>query len=176
MADPCRSRTVRPYLRGRILGLFALLGALVPAAACNRFVDPVAVLEPVDVVTGWFDAGIVEGGKNKLVPSVTLKLRNKSDAPVRSIQINAIFRRVGETEMWGEHFGWAVERVPLAPGDLTKELVMQSALGYTSDTPRLQMLQNSQFVDAKVELFLKQGSQVWAKLAEYPIQRQLLTR
>jgi len=27
-----------------------------------------------------------------------------------------------------------------------------------------------------VELFLKQGSQVWAKLAEYPIQRQLLTR
>jgi len=38
------------------------------------------------------------------------------------------------------------------------------------------MLQNSQFVDAKVELYLKQGSQVWAKLAEYPIQRQLLTR
>jgi hypothetical protein len=54
--------------------------------------------------------------------------------------------------------------------------VLQSALGYTSETPRLQMLQNSQFVDAKVELFLKQGSQVWAKLAEYPIQRQLLTR
>jgi hypothetical protein len=30
-------------------------------------------------------------------------------------------------------------------------------------------------VDAKVELFLKSGSRVWAKLAEYPIQRQLLT-
>ena len=54
--------------------------------------------------------------------------------------------------------------------------VLQSALGYTSETPRLQMLQNSQFVDARVELFVKQGSQVWAKLAEYPIQRQLLTR
>jgi hypothetical protein len=107
---------------------------------------------------------------------VSLKLRNKSDAPVRSIQINAIFRRVGETEMWGEHFGWAVQREPLAPGAETAELVMQSALGYTGEQPRLQMLQNSQFVDAKVELFLKQGSQVWAKLAEYPIQRQLLTR
>jgi hypothetical protein len=175
MADPCRSRTMR-RLRSDLMGLFALLVALVPGAACNRSVDPLAVLEPVDVVTGWFDAGIVEGGKNKLVPSVTLKLRNKSDAPVRSIQINAIFRRVGETEMWGEHFGWAVERESLGSGELTKELVMQSALGYTSDTPRLQMLQNSQFVDAKVELFLKQGAQVWAKLAEYPIQRQLLTR
>jgi hypothetical protein len=162
---------MRRILLGALLAV-----ALVPAGACRQNIDPIAVLEPVDVVTGWFDAGIVEGGKNKLVPSVTLKLRNKSDEAVRSIQINAIFRRVGEPEMWGEHFGWAVERNGLPAGELTKELVMQSALGYTSDTPRLQMLQNSQFVDAKVELFLKQGSQVWAKLAEYPIQRQLLTR
>ena len=63
------------------------------------------------------------------------------------------------------------------PGGRDREqLVLHATLGYTSPTPRLQMLQNSQFVDAKVELFLKQGSQVWAKLAEYPIQRQLLTR
>ena len=161
--------------RSRIRFVLAIT-AVACLPACGRNVDPIAALEPVEVVTGWFDAGIVEGGKNKLVPSVTLKLRNKADQSIRSIQINAIFRRVGETEMWGEHFGWAVQRDGLAPGDVTQELVMQSALGYTSDTPRLQMLQNSQFVDAKVELFLKRGSQVWAKLAEYPIQRQLLTR
>ena len=145
------------------------------SAGCRRSIDPVAALEPVDVITGWFDAGIVEG-KNKLVPSVSLRLRNRSGAPVRSVQINAIFRRVGESEMWGEHFGWAVQRDALAPGAETRELVMQSALGYTGEQARLQMLQNSQFVDAKVEIFLRQGSQVWAKLAEYPIQRQLLTR
>ena len=159
-----------------IVGALLLLAAIVPTEACRKSVDPVAALEPIDVVTGWFDAGIVEGGKNKLVPSVSLRLRNKSTEAVRSIQINAIFRRVGEAEMWGEHFGWAVQRGGLPPGEVTDQLVMQSALGYTSDTPRLQMLQNTQFVDAKVELFLKQGSQVWAKLAEYPIQRQLLTR
>ena len=33
----------------------------------------------------------------------------------------------------------------------------------------MQMLQNKEFVDAKVEIFLKQGSTVWAKLAEFPI-------
>lgn len=153
--------------------VFILVAA---SLGCNRGVDPIQVLEPLEVVTGWYDAGLVEGNMNKLVPSVSLKLRNKSGEPVRSIQINAIFRRVGETEMWGEHFGWAVQRDGLPPGEITNQLVLQSALGYTSDTPRLQMLQNSQFVDAKVELFLKQGSQVWAKLAEYPIQRQLLTR
>jgi hypothetical protein len=166
----------RHGISGRILALTLGCAVFVLAPACRKAVDPIAALEPVDVVTGWFDAGIVEGGKNKLVPSVSLKLRNRLGEPVRSIQINAIFRRVGEAEMWGEHFGWAVPRAGLGPGETTSEMVLQSALGYTSDTPRLLMLQNTQFVDAKVELFLRQGSQVWAKLAEYPIQRQLITR
>ena len=97
----------------RIALVLALAVASVAAAGCRKSIDPVAVLEPVDVVTGWFDAGIVDG-KNKLVPSVSLKLRNKASEPVRSVQINAIFRRVGEVEMWGEHFGWAVQRDELA--------------------------------------------------------------
>ena len=153
--------------------VFLLLAA---SLGCNRGVDPIQVLEPLEVVTGWYDAGIVEGNMNKLVPSVSLKLRNKSDEAVRSIQINAVFRRVGEPEMWGEHYGWAIQREALPPGGQTKELVLRSGLGYTGEQPRMQMLQNSQFVDAKVEIFLRQGSRVWAKLAEFPIQRQLLTQ
>ena len=113
---------------------------------------------------------------NKLVPSISLKLRNTSAEPVRSIQINAIFKRVGEAEMWGEHFGWVVQRDPLAPGASTADLVLRSGLGYTGEQPRMQMLQNAEFVDAKVEIFLRQGSRVWAKLAEFPIERQLLTQ
>ncbi len=147
------------------------------SSSCGASVAAVAALEPIDVVTGWFDDGLVVGQKNKLVPSVTLKLRNKSGEPLKSIQINAIFRRVGEQEMWGEYFGWAIPRNPgLAAGAETQPMVMRSALGYTGIQPRMQMLQNKEFVDAKVEIFLKQGSKVWAKLAEYPIQRQLLTK
>lgn len=153
-----------------------VLLASVVAISCGASESAVAALEPLDVVTGWFDAGIIEGGKNKLVPSVSLKLRNKSDEPIRSVQVNAIFRRVGEQEMWGEYFGWAIPREPLPAGATTNALVMRSTLGYTGDQPRMQMLQNREFVDAKVEIYLKQGSRVWAKLAEYPIQRQLLTQ
>jgi hypothetical protein len=36
------------------------------------------------------------------------------------------------------------------------------------------MLNNSQFVDARVELFAKYGPVQWTRLAEYPITRQLL--
>ncbi|MDP2318784.1 MAG: hypothetical protein Q8O42_05520 [Acidobacteriota bacterium] len=164
---------------GGLLIFAALMagGITLSSRSCRASVDAVAALEPVDVVTGWFDDGILEDGKNKLVPSVSLKFRNKSAEELKSIQVNAIFRRVGEQEMWGEYFGWAVPRDPvLAAGAETAPLVMRSALGYTGEQPRMQMLQNKEFVDAKVEIFLKQGAQVWAKLAEYPIQRQLLTR
>jgi hypothetical protein len=161
----------------RQLSLAAVTLAALLSVSCGASVEAVAALEPLDVVTGWFDDGIVEGGKNKLVPSVTMKLRNKTGEPIRSIQINAIFRRVGEQEMWGEYFGWAIPREPvLAAGATTNTLVMRSALGYTGEQPRMQMLQNREFIDAKVEIYLKQGSRVWAKLAEYPIQRQLLTQ
>ena len=161
----------------RTSGLVLVAVLALFASNCGSSVEAVSALEPVDVVTGWFDDGIVEGQKNKLVPSVTLKLRNKSDESLKSIQINAIFRRVGEQEMWGEYFGWAIPRNPeLAAGAETQSLVMRSTLGYTGTQPRMQMLQNKEFVDAKVEIFLKQGSKVWAKLAEYPIQRQLLTK
>jgi len=160
----------------RLLPLGCLTLAAFISISCGASEAAVAALEPIDVVTGWFDDGIVEGGKNKLVPSVSMKLRNKSDESIRSIQINAIFRRVGEQEMWGEYFGWAIPREPLPAGATTNTLVMRSALGYTGEQPRMQMLQNREFVDAKVEIYLKQGSRVWAKLAEYPIQRQLLTR
>jgi predicted transglutaminase-like cysteine proteinase len=164
-------------IRFHVAALSSIALAALLSTHCGASVDAVAALEPVDVVTGWYDDGIIEGGKNKLVPSVSMKLRNKTGKELKSIQINAIFRRVGEKEMWGEYFGWAIPRTaPLAGGAETKPLVMRSTLGYTGEQPRMQMLQNKDFVDAKVEIYLKQGSKVLAKLAEYPIQRQLLTR
>jgi hypothetical protein len=163
--------------RVRATAVSVVTVAALLSISCGASVDAVTALEPIDVMTGWFDDGIIEGGKNKLVPIVSMKLRNKTDQELSSIQINAIFRRVGEQEMWGEYFGWAIPRQkPLAGGAQTETLVMKSTLGYTGDQPRMQMLQNREFVDAKVEIYLKQGSKVLAKLAEYPIQRQLLTR
>lgn len=156
----------------RLLPVLALVFA---ATGCTQ-VYPVQVLEPLEVTTGWYDAGIMVDGKNKLVPQVQLKLRNKSDAPIDGVQINAIFRRVTEQEMWGEHYGWAVRKNALPPGQSTDTIVLRSQLGYTGEQPRMQILQHSGFIDAKVELYLKKGSQVWAKLGEFPIERQLITR
>jgi hypothetical protein len=155
--------------------VLAIAAALV-VAGCGHNFDVEKVLKITDVHTGWYDAGIQEG-KNKLVPSISLKLQNVSDEPVESVQVNAIFRREGETQAWGEHFVTAIDRDGLPPHQTTPgELVLRSNLGYTGTESRLQMLQNKQFVDAKVEIFGKHGSRTWQKLGEYKIDRQLLTQ
>ncbi len=150
--------------------LIAVLGA-----SC-RSVDVEKAVQITDVQTGWYDAGIVEGQKNKLVPSVSLRLQNIAEDPVDSVQLNAIFRRVGEQEAWGEHFVMAIPRQnALAPGAKTNPIVLRSTLGYTGTQARLQMLQNREFVDAKVEIYGKSGSRSWVKLGEQQIGRELLT-
>src|SRR3954468_20170036 len=103
-------------------------GALVPVAAfrfarCGRDFDVEKTVKITDVHTGWYDAGI-QDGKNKLVPSVSFKLQNLSDAPVDSVQVNAIFRRVGETEAWGEHFATAIDRDGLQARQTTPGFVV----------------------------------------------------
>ncbi|MGH9345759.1 MAG: hypothetical protein ACRD26_00700 [Vicinamibacterales bacterium] len=157
----------------RRIGLLLLAAAV---AGCSRNIEVEKALKVTDVHTGWYDAGIQADGKNKLVPSVSLRLQNVYGEPVRSVQINAIFRRVGEQEAWGEHFVRAIGPDGLPPGATGNLIVLRSNLGYTGTQPRMQMLENREFIDAKVEIYGKQGSRTWIKLGEYQIDRQLLTQ
>jgi len=128
-----------------------------------------------DVHTGWYDVGIVDG-QNKLVPSISLKLKNVSPEEISRVQINALFKRMdGENKEWDAHFVRGIGPDGLAPGAKGGELVLRSERGYTGQQPRLQMLQNKEFIDAKVEIFGKHGSRFWVKLGEFKIDRQLLT-
>jgi len=155
---------------------FAVAAALL-VAGCGHNFDVEKVLTITDVHTGWYDAGI-QDGKNKLVPSISLKLQNTSGEPVESVQVNAVFRLVNDPKsVWGEHFAMAIDRDGLPAHATTPgNLVLRSNLGYTGTESRLQMLHNSEFVDARVEIFDKHGSRTWQKLGEFPIERQLLTQ
>ena len=150
-----------------------LLLALVIAGCRSR--DVQKDLTITDVHTGWYDVGIVNG-QNKLVPSISLKLKNVSPEQISRVQINAVFKRLdGENKEWDSHFVRGIGPDGLAPGAKGDELVLRSDRGYTGSEPRLQMLQNKAFIDAKVEVFGKHGSNLWVKLAEFKIDRQLLT-
>ena len=145
------------------------------SASCGPTVDLSKALEVVDASTGWWDAGIVDG-KNKLVPSVTFKFKNVSDQPLSTLQANVVFRRVTEDKEWGSAFVRIVGAEALAPGATSASQTVKSQLGYTGTEGRQQMLDNSQFVDAKVQLFAKYSSTQWQPVGEYPVQRRLIAK
>lgn len=151
-----------------------LVAALAPAACSPREVEK--DLRIVDVRTGWYDAGIVEGNKNKLVPSISFTMQNVSSTAISRVQVQAVFRRTGESEAWGEHFINAIGAEGLAAGASGKPIVLRSTLGYTGTQPRLEMLQNREFVDARVEIYGKHRSRAWVRLGDFQVDRQLLTQ
>ena len=161
--------------RMRALSRLVLLLVCAFGTGCGPAVDLTKGLQVGIVNSGWFDVGIVNG-QNKLVPSVTFTLKNTSEKTLASLQVNALFHQVDSTDEWGNAFVTAAGSAGLAPGAETAALMIKSPLGYTGSDPRLEMLQNTHFKDAKVELFAKYGSVQWVRLGTYPITRQLLTK
>ena len=141
-------------------------------AACAPSHDLRKDIELVDVTTGWYDVGA--DGMNKIVPTVTLRIRNKSSEDLHRLQVNAVFRRVGETQEWGARFVKGVDDDGLAGGGTTNQIVLRSERGYTSTEGNERMLQNREFVDAKVDIFGRTGSSRWIKMGEFQIDRTLV--
>ena len=148
---------------------------LVPllAGACSRPVDLKQAVQVTDVSGGWFDAG-VQNGKNKLVPSVTFKLKkNSPDVKLSSVSLNLTFMLVDTQEHVDDKF---VQSVPF-DGPETAPIVVRSEWGFTGDPPqtRAEMLKNTHFRDVEVQIFAKQSSSQWVELQRVKIARQLLT-
>jgi hypothetical protein len=156
-------------IRRTTFAAFVVLAAL--ASACGPPVDLKQALQVVEVSSGWFDAGIV-AGKNKLVPSVTFKLKKTPDARLSSVSLNLAFTFVGSQDHTDDVY---VQSVPF-DGDETKPVVVRTQWGYTGDPPqtRAEMLKNSHFQDMEVQIFAKQSASQWIVLQRVPIARTLL--
>lgn len=143
------------------------------ASACGPQVDLKQAIQVTDVSSGWFDAGI-QNGKNKLVPTVTFKLKKNPDVKLSSISLNLTFKFVGSEDHADDVY---VQSVPFE-GNETKPIVVRTQWGYTGDAPqtRAEMLKHSQFRDMEAQIFAKQSSSQWVELQRAPIARQLLTQ
>ncbi len=144
---------------------------LLLAAGCAKPVDLKQHLQVTDVSTGWYDAGVVDG-KNKLVPSVSFKLRRPADVKLASVSLNLVFKKVDGTE----HDDVFVQRVTFNDNGESDLIPVRSQTGYTGDPPqsRADMLKHKDFIDMEVEIFARQSAQ-WVSLHKVRISRQLLT-
>ncbi len=157
----------------------ASLAVAVLAAAfsvrCAPVVDLTAGLEVVEVSSGWTDAGTASG-RNKIVPSISFRFKNVSDQTLSTLQANVLFSRVGESNEWGSGYVRVVGSEGLPPGALSGSQTVSCPKGYTGSEPRLQMLANPEFVDARIKIMAKYGSNQWKPVGEYTVERRLLAR
>ena len=159
-------------------------GALALALAstgCGPKVDLKQTLQVTDMTGGWYDAGIVEG-RNKLVPSVTFRLRKSTNENLRPLSLNVVFKRLppaGAPAGTGEEDWEEVYLQTVAfDGNQTAPLTVRPSHGYTGDPPqsRADMLKNSQFRDIKVHIFAKHSSSQWVEITQHDVPRALLTQ
>ena len=160
-------------MTGRCVVRALALSALIGAAACGSSGD-VNQLEFRDVSTGYFDEGVVDG-QNKIVPSLTFALHNKSGEPVSSVQLNVQFIGEGDDGPRDEVLTRAIDASGLEPQQSTSPITVRAKVGYTGQQSRAEMLQNSQFVDMKARIYAKAGSEQWTQIGEFPIQRTIIT-
>jgi hypothetical protein len=168
-----RSKQVRMIARRFCLVTWLFLNAL--GAACRPAADLRAGLQVEITSSGWVDVGVVDG-KNKLVPTVSLKLKNVSARTLPVLQVNASFHRATDMGEWGSGYRMVVGSSGLASGAVTETLTITSQLGYTGTDSAADLLDNSRFVDATVDLFAKYGSSEWTPVGEYRVARQLIER
>ncbi len=154
---------------------WATLLLLISCASCSPTVDVAEALRLESVTTGWADAGPV-GTNNKLVPVVSFKVKNASDHTLAPVHVNAVFRRVGETAEWSNGMIIAAGSSGLAPAAAAGPLVIKGGAGYTGSDPQRDLLSNSKFVDATVDLFARYGSRQWVRVGEFRIDRRIVER
>jgi hypothetical protein len=150
-----------------------LVVAMLSAGCSGPRVDLTTGVEIVDFSSGWIPAARVDE-QNKIVPTINFKLKNLSDQSLPSLQANVLFRQVSNPEEWGSGFVSVTKGEALEPGATTQTITIDSQRGYTGTEMPDVMLNNSQFVDARVEIFAKYGSVQWVRIGERQIDRRLL--
>jgi len=159
-------------MRVRPIQLFAIVLLLAGSAAC-RDIDLRDAIEITDVSTGWYDNGLRPGGWTHFVPSVTLRIRNRTTVAISNVQLMASFWRVGEDGEFDSVLVTALGDDALAPSAQTEPIAVRGTVGYNLEGPRAELFSRSPFKDVTARLFAKRGGRIVPK-GEYPIERKIL--
>ena len=161
----------------------ALVMAVPLLAGCSAPVDLTRVLQVSDVSGGYFDAGLVDG-RNKIVPSITFRIKKSTDDSLRPLSVNVVFKQIPKpgTVAPGQpaenDFDEVFKQSVPFDGNQTELLTVRATAGYTGDPPqsRADLLKHSQFQDMRVHVFAKHSSSQWVEIAQFDVPRQILTQ
>jgi hypothetical protein len=173
LAHRNRLREAGVYTHVRTAFRLPVLLLILTTIACSPTVDLTRGLRIESIATGWYEASAAEG-HIKLVPAVSFRLANVSNRTLRTLQVNAIFKRVTEDTEWGSGFRTVAGSTGLLPTNTSDSLFLRSELGYVGTESRLDLLKNSRFVDARVDIYAKYEATTWAPIGHFAIARILI--
>ncbi len=153
------------------LALSLLALGVTTSASCSARVD-LTKLAVTDVFSGWYDFGIVDG-QNKLVPSISFRLKNTSDVPVTRVQILVSFWPEGADGELDSKDVTGIGGDAVAPGASSDPVLVRSAIGYTIDQPRAELFTHGQFKDFTVKLFARRSGAI-VPLGEHKVDRRII--
>jgi|SRR5262245_13979021 len=162
----------------------AFLLAALAAAGCSQPVDLKQALQMTDVVLGYHDAGIVDG-KNKVVPSISFRLKNSTSQSIRPLSLNVLFKKLPVAgtavppgspteENWDEKFIQSVR----FDGNETAPIVVRAEAGFTGDPPqsRADILKHRLFQDVRVRVMARSSASNWVEIGTFDVPRTLLAQ
>ena len=124
--------------------LVAVLAVL--SARCGRPVDLKQVLQVSDLSGGYHDAGIVDG-RNKIVPTVSFRLKKSTNDDIRPLSLNVVFKKLPKAGYTGD-----------------------------PPQSRADILTHSMFQDVRAHIFAKHSATQWVEIGSFDIPRQILAR
>lgn len=132
-----------------------------------------ASIEIVDVETQWVSKTYqVWPPKLILVPSISFKVKNISDKPLKYINFNAIFRMRDDFENLGDNFLAAIRGEPIMPGETSETILLKSNYGVEGKS-LASFQDNPYWKIAIVQLFAQSKGSQQVKLGEWEVSRKI---
>jgi hypothetical protein len=161
-------------------GPIVLALALSAASACGPSVDLAKAVAVTDVISGYFDDGVLKEGPNigwsHILPTATFKLRNDSAQALSGVRLSVAFWADGKDgELDSREMQGISSEAPLAPGASSEAITVRSSVGFNLEAPRAELFNQPRFVDWTIKLFAKQGGRI-VPIGAIKVDRRLLPR
>src|SRR6476619_4185742 len=158
----------------RSLAVAAVSFAFVASSACGPEVDLAKSAQLVDISSGYYDMGIVNG-KSKIVPQAIVRVKNVGDRALPGFQMSASYWLVGDDGMKDEKLVPHLIAKDLAPGATSDPIVLRANFGFTPEMSRAEAFNSSYFRDFNMKVFGKIGGRL-AKLGEITVERKIVPK
>jgi hypothetical protein len=149
----------------------AVLAAALAVGSCSA-PNLNQAIEVTDVLSGWYDNGLKDA-KNHLVPSITFRLKNRSDQALNSVQLTVAFWQEGSDGEADSRQVVGISGTAVPAGQSTESITVRSTVGYTLEQPRAELFTHSDYKDWTVKMFARRSGRIYS-IGEFKVDRRLI--